>query len=95
MSDVTDRSMEHFGLSSRGAANVEAIWPRISKAVADREQKEEVPRIDMGTSENWLIRRELIAHYKEAVQAGLSDQVGPPYSNLTLASIPRSRLSTL
>ncbi|KAK7701280.1 hypothetical protein SLS64_010323 [Diaporthe eres] len=66
--------MEHFGLSSRGAANVEAIWPRISKAVADREQKEEVPCIDMGTSENWLIRKELIAHYKEAIRAGLSDR---------------------
>lgn len=83
MSGVTDRAMDHFSLLSRGAANAEAIWPRISKAVADREQKEEVPRIDMGTSKNWLIRRELIAHYKEAVEAGLSDQVGPPYSSLT------------
>lgn len=80
MSGATDKSMEQFGLSSRGAANVEAIWPRISKAVTDREKKEEHPPIDMGTSENWLIRKELIAHYKESVNIGLTDRVGPPSS---------------
>ncbi|KAI0401575.1 1-aminocyclopropane-1-carboxylate synthase 7 [Xylaria palmicola] len=59
--------MEGFGLSSRGAANVAAIWPRISKAVEEREQKQS-SAIDMGTSENFLIRDELIEVFKKAVQ---------------------------
>ncbi|KAF2973011.1 hypothetical protein GQX73_g494 [Xylaria multiplex] len=62
--------MEGFGLSTRGAANVAAIWPRISKAVEEREQLEN-PVIDMGTSENMLLRDELIGVYKNAVQDGL------------------------
>ncbi|KAI0531623.1 PLP-dependent transferase [Xylaria digitata] len=62
--------MEGFGLSTRGAANVAAIWPRISKAVEEREQLEN-PVIDMGTSENMLLHDELIGVYKKAVQDGL------------------------
>ncbi|KAI3326361.1 1-aminocyclopropane-1-carboxylate synthase 7 [Xylariaceae sp. AK1471] len=60
-------AMEGFGLSSRGAANVAAIWPRISQAVEEREQRER-PIIDMGTSENFLLRDELVEIYKKAVQ---------------------------
>ncbi|KAJ3577056.1 hypothetical protein NPX13_g3504 [Xylaria arbuscula] len=62
--------MDGFGLSARGAANVAAIWPRISRAVEERERPENLV-IDMGTSENMLIREELIGLYKNAVQEGL------------------------
>ncbi|KAI1457520.1 PLP-dependent transferase [Annulohypoxylon moriforme] len=64
-------SMEGYGLSLRGAANVEAIWPKISKAVAEREKKEN-PCIDMGTSENWVIRDEVIKVYQKALQDNLA-----------------------
>ncbi|KAI0508609.1 PLP-dependent transferase [Xylaria bambusicola] len=57
------------------AANVAAIWPRISKAVEAREQQSaETSPIDLSTSENWLIRGELINLYKNAVQDNLSSQ---------------------
>ncbi|KAK8092443.1 uncharacterized protein PG998_014928 [Apiospora kogelbergensis] len=54
-----------MGLSVRGAANVDAILPRISAAVEERAKKENT-NIDLGTSENWLIRDELIALSKDA-----------------------------
>ncbi|KAI0392798.1 PLP-dependent transferase [Xylariaceae sp. FL0594] len=62
--------MDGYGLSRRGAANVEAVWPRISKAVAEREQQAERPTdvMDMSTSENWVLRDELIALFKQSVQ---------------------------
>lgn len=66
-------SMEGYGLSSRGAANVESIWPRISKAVVDREK--ESPCIDMGTSENWMIREEVVKIYQKALQDNLAHRV--------------------
>ncbi|KAH8197397.1 hypothetical protein TruAng_008420 [Truncatella angustata] len=59
--------MERYGLSQRGAANVEAIWPRIENAVAERERLED-QCIDMATSENWLLRDELIQLYKDAIR---------------------------
>lgn len=59
-----------MGLSVRGAANVDAILPRISAAVEERAKKENT-NIDLGTSENWLIRDELIALSKDAVRDGL------------------------
>ncbi|KAI0390342.1 1-aminocyclopropane-1-carboxylate synthase 7 [Xylariaceae sp. FL0594] len=62
--------MEEFGLSSRGAANVAAIWPLISKAVEERKQTAS-PVIDMATSENFLLRDELITFFKTAVCDGL------------------------
>ncbi|KAK5636076.1 hypothetical protein RRF57_011788 [Xylaria bambusicola] len=65
--------MSDAGLSSRGAANVAAIWPRISQAVKERENRH-APVIDMGTSENFLLRKELISIYKEAIQDGLSSR---------------------
>jgi hypothetical protein len=76
--------MESFGLSSRGAANVEAIWPRISAAATEREKNSQTGTeelntqtlcIDLGTSENWVIREELIDLYKNAVHNHLSDRV--------------------
>ncbi|GAW14670.1 hypothetical protein ANO14919_040730 [Xylariales sp. No.14919] len=62
--------MDGFGLSTRGAANVAAIWPRISKAVEEREKCAN-PVIDMATSENMLLREELVEVYKKAVQEKL------------------------
>lgn len=59
-----------MGLSVRGAANVDAILPRISAAVEERAKKENT-NIDLGTSENWLIREELITLSKDAVRDGL------------------------
>ncbi|TVY27400.1 putative aminotransferase [Lachnellula hyalina] len=64
--------MEAYGLSRRGAANVEAIWPRISTAATERERATEDSYIDVSTSENWLIREELIELYKKAVDDNLS-----------------------
>jgi gliotoxin/aspirochlorine biosynthesis aminotransferase len=62
-----------MGLSRRGAGNVDAILPRISAAVAERAKKCN-PNIDLGTSENWLIRRELIELTKLAINDGLVEQ---------------------
>ncbi|KAI1647341.1 putative ACC synthase [Daldinia loculata] len=61
--------MEDYGLSARGTANVAAIFPKISNAVAEREEN---PCIDMGTSENWLLRNELVQFYKRAVEDSFS-----------------------
>ncbi|KAI0902708.1 1-aminocyclopropane-1-carboxylate synthase 7 [Ustulina deusta] len=63
--------MVEFELSSRGAANVAAIWPRISNAVQERENIQSSV-IDMTTSENFLLRDELIEFYKAAMNQGLS-----------------------
>lgn len=59
-----------MGLSHRGAANFDAILPRISAAVEERSKKENT-NIDLGTSENWLLRNELVGLCKEAVQQNL------------------------
>ncbi|KAF3058033.1 putative inactive 1-aminocyclopropane-1-carboxylate synthase-like protein 2 [Daldinia childiae] len=66
-------SIQHSRLSQRGLANVEKIWPRISSAVAERENNSN-PVIDLGTSENWLIRNELLQIYKRAVAGNFSDR---------------------
>lgn len=63
-----------MGLSFRGAANVDAVLPRISAAVAERAKKDN-PNIDLGTSENWLIRDELINLCREAIQERLLAKV--------------------
>lgn len=70
--------MEGSGLSKRGAANVSIIWPKISKAVAEREEKAKTEGnalIDLSTSENWLIRNELIEFYKNAIERNLAPRV--------------------
>lgn len=66
-------SNEH-SLSQRGWTNVEAIMPKIKGAVEQRKIKNN-SNIDLSTSENWLIRPELIALCKEAVAEGLQAQV--------------------
>jgi aspartate/methionine/tyrosine aminotransferase len=70
--------MEGSGLSKRGAANVSIIWPKIANAVAEREEKGQMKEnsvIDLSTSENWLIRNELIDLYKKAIQENLAAHV--------------------
>lgn len=67
--------MDDSGLSKRGAANVEAIWPRIANANSERKHQQHRSCIDMATSENWLLRHELLDLYKKAVQDGLSEKV--------------------
>ncbi|KAF2259677.1 1-aminocyclopropane-1-carboxylate synthase [Lojkania enalia] len=74
-----EEEIESYGLSPRGSANVSAVWPRIRAAVAEREKTaskpaNSIPSIDLGTSENWLIRKELIALYKAAVNNNLEDR---------------------
>ncbi|KAI1824917.1 PLP-dependent transferase [Xylaria intraflava] len=65
-------SLDGYGLSTRGAGNVAAIWPRIANAVKEREKQYTAgTSIDMSTSENWLLRDELIQHYKKAIQDDL------------------------
>ncbi|KAH8160894.1 hypothetical protein CIB48_g7353 [Xylaria polymorpha] len=65
-------SLDGYGLSTRGAENVAAIWPRIVNAVKEREKQYTAgSNIDMSTSENWLLRDELMQHYKQAIQDNL------------------------
>jgi len=70
-----------IGLSTRGLGNVNAVLPKISAAVEERAKKGN-KNIDMGTSENWLIRQELIALCKDAIQEGLAEKVGMAGFNL-------------
>lgn len=77
------------GLSARGAGNVDAVFHSISAAVEERAKKENT-NIDLGTSENWLIRDELISLCKEAVQDGLLAKV----STSSNAIFSRSRTLT-
>ncbi|KAK8044766.1 hypothetical protein PG993_004790 [Apiospora rasikravindrae] len=66
--------MESDGLSVRGTANVNAIWPRINKAATEREEPEDTSCIDLSSSENWLLRGELIVLYKNAIRDNLLDR---------------------
>lgn len=69
-------SLDGYGLSTRGAENVAAIWPRIVNAVKEREKQYTAgSNIDMSTSENWLLRDELMQHYKQAIQDNLYSRV--------------------
>jgi phage-related tail fiber protein len=63
------------GLSQRGQANVDAIMPKIKGAVEERKVKHN-KNIDLSTSENWLIRPELIEICKEAIAEDLVASVG-------------------
>ena len=61
------------GLSKRAWGNVEDIMPRINAAVQERIRVDN-PNIDLSTAENWLIRDEVIAIFKEAIAERLSAQ---------------------
>ncbi|KAE8163403.1 pyridoxal phosphate-dependent transferase [Aspergillus tamarii] len=58
------------GLSKRGASNVDAIMPGIRTALLER-TRPTVPRIDLSTAENWLLRNEIIELTKDAIRDGL------------------------
>jgi hypothetical protein len=68
------KKLANMSLSKRGSANVDAIMPRIGAAVAERVMQNN-QNIDLGTSENWLIRDELITIYKDAVEKKLTETV--------------------
>ncbi|KAI0517010.1 1-aminocyclopropane-1-carboxylate synthase 7 [Xylaria bambusicola] len=72
-------NLEFCGLSKRGVDNVAEIWPGIKKAANTREKdrvnsQEQSLSIDMATSENWVLRQELVQLYKDAIQNGLTSQ---------------------
>lgn len=62
------------GLSPRGIDNVDATLEKINAAVEERAKKQN-NNIDLSTSENWLIRDELIQICKDAVQNNLAAKV--------------------
>jgi hypothetical protein len=61
-------------LSVRGAANIDSILPKITAQLAERMQTDN-PKIDMSTSENWLMREELVKLYKDAIVQKLKPSV--------------------
>ncbi|KAI0411487.1 1-aminocyclopropane-1-carboxylate synthase 7 [Xylaria grammica] len=72
-------NLDSSGISKRALDNVADIWPRIKRAAETREQarigtQEQSPPIDMATSENWVLRQEIIEIYKVAIQDGLTSQ---------------------
>lgn len=62
------------GLSKRGASNVDAIMPGIRAALLER-TRPTVPRIDLSTAENWLLRNEVIELTQDAIRDGLKPHV--------------------
>lgn len=67
--------MTRNGMSQRGHANVESIMPKISKQVEERKKKAADSKLDLSTSENFLIRPELMRIYKNAIGDGLESSV--------------------
>lgn len=70
---VTIMKSPENGLSARGWANVGDIMPRISTAVNERSRADN-PNIDLASSENWLLRPELLHLCVEAVSSRLCAQ---------------------
>lgn len=64
----------NVGLSSRGAGNVQTTLEKINAAVEERAKKDN-DNIDLSTSENWLIREELMEICKKAVNEKLVAKV--------------------
>jgi hypothetical protein len=63
------------GLSKRGWANVEAIMPKIKGALEQRKIQNNT-NIDLSTTENWLLRPELVELCKVAIAERLQTGVG-------------------
>ena len=74
---------ETRGMSKRGWSNVASIMPRISAAVEERKQRDN-PNIDLATAENWLLRPELIAMCKVAINKRLDAKVRSEEDTLTI-----------
>ena len=62
------------GLSSRMTGIVAAVLPRIAVTVAERSSAQ-LPKIDLATAENWLVRDELVGIYKEAFARDVTEDV--------------------
>lgn len=66
--------MAYTGLSSRMSSIIATVMPKIAITVAERNSTDH-PRIDLATVENWVVRDELVAIYKEAIARELSPEV--------------------
>ncbi|KAA8895461.1 pyridoxal phosphate-dependent transferase [Sphaerosporella brunnea] len=60
-----------MALSVRGKSNVDEFMPKIAAAVAQKTQKHRIPIIDLSTAENWLMRDELVALFKDILRERL------------------------
>lgn len=72
-------------MSRRGFENIEAIMPKIQGAVEERKKKVN-SNIDLATSENWLMRPELVELCKEAISAKLEPHVSQTSLQYTVVS---------
>jgi hypothetical protein len=64
-----------MALSVRGRSNVDDFMPKIAAAVAQKTKKHKIPIIDLSTAENWLMRDELVALFKEILLERLCNDV--------------------
>ena len=64
----------HNGLSARMSSIIAAVLPKIAVTVSERTSTGS-PKIDLATAENWLVRDELVAIYKEAIGCALNREV--------------------
>lgn len=71
---IIDGKAHEMGLSERGFSNIADIMPRINAAVQER-ANEKSPCIDLATSENWLIREELVRLCKDSILQNLKAAV--------------------
>lgn len=65
------------GLSSRMSATIATVLPKIAVTVAERSHAR-ASKIDLATAENWLVRHELVAIYKEAIARDFNREVNTP-----------------
>jgi hypothetical protein len=73
-------------LSARGTGNIAAIMPKVSAQIAER-NKEDSYDIDMSTAENFLLRDELTAICKAAINENLISQVILPQTYAKLVHL--------
>ena len=71
---------------------VAAVLPRIAVTVAERSSAQ-LPKIDLATAENWLVRDELVGIYKEAFARDVTEDVIIPIP-LPNNSLPASAWPT-
>jgi len=74
--ETSDIGAESDTMSKRGFLNVKAILPKISAQVAERTKTHDL-KIDLSTSENCLLRPELMAIYQKAINENLETKVHP------------------
>jgi len=76
LTETNDIGAENNTMSKRGFLNVQAILPKISAQVAERTKIHDL-KIDLSTSENCLLRPELMAIYQKAINENLETKVHP------------------